>query len=488
MAINSKLSQEATLRQTTKLTPLQIQEIRILEYTTMELEQRIEKEVEENPGLDVGADTSEETHQDEFNDEEGTNALDNDDFSLDDYISDDDIPDYRLYSNNASPDDKHEDIPFSIGETFQEYLQGQLGLLKLSEEDQRIALYVIGNIDESGYLRREASALVDDLLFHANIEVTDEKMQEIIHLIQQTFEPAGVCAHDLQECLLLQLRRKQQTPSVLLAIEILEKRYKEFTAHHYSKIVDRLHVTEEDVRKATAEITRLNPQPGNALSNDVYAEATIIPDFIVESNEGQITIALNNGNIPELRVNKEYNDILQNFQNQPSHSKQDKDAISFIKDRIDSARWFIDAIQQRNETLLRTMRAIVSIQREFFLEGDDAYLKPMILKDIADRTGYDVSTISRVSNSKYVQTNGGIYPLKHFFSESMVNEQGEEVATRAIKNELARIIEAEDKRNPMNDDELVDALKDKGYVIARRTIAKYRKQLHVPVARLRTEI
>ncbi len=488
MALSSKLAQEAALRQTTKLTPLQIQEIRILEYTTMELEQRIEKEVEENPGLDIGEGEGDETNlSDEYN-EEGVNALDNDDFSLDDYITDDDIPDYRLYSNNASPDDKREEIPFSIGETFQEYLQGQLGLLKLTKEDQRVALYVIGNIDESGYLRRDATALVDDLAFHANVIVTDEKMLEIIQLIQHTFEPAGVCARDLQECLLLQLRRKHPTPSITLAIEILSTRYKEFTAHHYQKIIERLHITEEELRSATAEITHLNPQPGNALSNDVYAETTIIPDFIIETHEGEISISLNNGNIPELRINKEYNDILQNYQNQAEHSKQDKDAISFIKDRIDSARWFIDAIRQRNETLLRTMRAIVSIQRDFFIEGDDMYLKPMILKDIADRTGYDISTISRVSNSKYVQMNGTIYPLKHFFSESMINDQGEEVATRAIKNELAKIIEEEDKLNPLNDDELVDALRARGYVIARRTIAKYRKQLDVPVARLRKEI
>ncbi len=489
MALNSQLSQEALLRQTTKLTPLQIQEIRILEYTTVELEQRIEKEVEENPGLDVGAEEAEDNNQqDEFNGEDDTNPLENDEFNLDDYISDDDIPDYRLYGNNASPDDKHEDIPFSVGETFQEYLQGQLGLLKLSPEDLRVALYVIGNIDDNGYLRREATALVDDLLFHANVEVTDEKMMEIIHLIQHTFEPAGVCAHDLQECLLLQLYRKKPTPTITLAITILEKRYKEFTAHHYQKIMERLDIDEETLRQAVAEITRLNPNPGNVVSNEVYASTALIPDFIVENVEGQITIALNNGNVPELRVNKEFNEMLQTYQNQPTHSKEDKATISFIKDRIDSARWFIDAIRQRNETLLRTMRAIVSLQREFFIEGDDMYLKPMILKDIADRTGYDVSTISRVSNSKYVQTNGGIYPLKHFFSESMTNEQGEEVATRAIKNELAKIIEAEDKRNPLNDDELVDALHEHGYVIARRTIAKYRKQLNVPVARLRKEI
>ncbi len=488
MALNSQLSQEAALRQTTKLTPLQIQEIRILEYTTMELEQRIEKEVEENPGLDVGAEETEDTNQQDDFGSEDENPLDNDDFNLDDYISDDDIPDYRLYGSNASPDDKHEEIPFSVGETFQEYLQGQLGLLKLSAEDQRVALYVIGNIDENGYLRREATALVDDLLFHANIDVTDEKMMEIIHLIQHTFEPAGVCAHDLQECLLLQLHRKKPTPSIALAITILEKRYKEFTAHHYAKIMERLDIDEEALRQAIAEITKLNPNPGNVVSNEVYESTALIPDFIVDNVDGQITIALNNGNVPELRVNKEFNEMLQTYQNQPNHSKEDKATISFIKDRIDSARWFIDAIRQRNETLLRTMRAIVSLQRDFFIEGDDMYLKPMILKDIADRTGYDVSTISRVSNSKYVQTNGGIYPLKHFFSESMTNEQGEEVATRAIKNELAKIIGAEDKHNPLNDDELVDALREHGYVIARRTIAKYRKQLNVPVARLRKEI
>ncbi len=488
MSNKTFISQEAALTQTTRLTPLQIQEIRILEYTTMELEQRIEKEVEENPGLDVGAEEVEDNNQqDDFNSEED-NPLDNDEFNLDDYISDDDIPDYRLYGSNASPDDKHEDIPFSVGETFQEYLQGQLGLLKLSEEDHRVALYVVGNIDESGYLRRDATALVDDLLFHANIDITDEKMHEIIHLIQQTFEPAGVCAHDLQECLLLQLHRKKSTPAIDLAITILEKRYKEFTAHHYAKIMERLDVDEDTLRAAIAEITRLNPNPGNIVSNEVYTSTALIPDFIVENIDGQLTIALNNGNVPELRVNKEFNEMLQTYQSQSTHTKEDKATISFIKDRIDSARWFIDAIRQRNETLLRTMRAIVSIQRDFFIEGDDMFIKPMILKDIADRTGYDVSTISRVSNSKYVQTNGGIYPLKHFFSESMTNEQGEEVATRAIKNALAQIIAAEDKHNPLNDDELVDALRDYGYVIARRTIAKYRKQLNVPVARLRKEI
>ncbi len=489
MATSTYISQDLALRQRTTLTPLQIQEIHILEDTTLELEQRIERELTENPGLEVGTDTPDEgVNQEQEFDEQGTNVLDNDEFSLEDYISDDDVPDYRVYSNNASPDDRHEDIPFSVGETFQEYLQSQLGLLKLPEKDQRIALYVIGNIDDSGYLRRDVESLVDDLLFHANIEVSDEQMEQIIRLIQYSFEPAGVCARDLQECLLIQLKRKTQTPVTELAISVIEKRFKEFTAHHYAKIIERLRITEEELRAAIAEITHLNPQPGSALANDVYSETTIIPDFIVENQEGQISIALNNGNVPELRVSKEFNEILQNYQQQPSHTKKDKETISFIKDRIDSARWFIDAIRQRNETLMRTMRAIVSIQKEFFLEDDDLYLKPMILKDIADRTGYDVSTISRVSNSKYVQTNSGIYPLKHFFSEGMTNDQGEEVATKAIKHELAGIIAAEDKKQPLNDDELVAVMKEKGYLIARRTIAKYRMQMDIPVARLRKEI
>lgn len=470
------------------LTPLQIQEIRILEYPTLELEQRIEKELEENPGLERGTEENEDNAAEDTPEGEDVDPLQNEEFDLDDYISDDDIPDYRLHASNSSPDDKHETIPFSVGQTFHEYLLSQLGLLQITDDMRKVAQYVIGNIDENGYLRRETASLVDDLAFHANITVSESEMQHLVMLIQHTFEPAGVGARDLQECLLLQLQRKQPTPSVTLAITILEKRYKEFTAHHYAKIIERLGIGEEQLRQAILEITRLTPKPGNAWSSDLYVESTVIPDFIVETDGRHPVVSLNNGNIPELRVNSEFNRILQNYQKQTEHTRQEKDTVSFIKDRIDSARWFIDAIRQRNDTLTRTMRAIVSMQRDFFMEGDEALLKPMILKDIADRTGYDISTISRVSNSKYVQTDFGVFPLKFFFSESMTNEDGEEVATRAIKNALSEVIGQENKQRPLNDDELVLALKDKGFVIARRTVAKYRKQLNIPVARLRKTI
>lgn len=488
MAEKNLLTQETTLKQKTTLTPLQIQEIRILEYPTLELEQRIEREIEENPGLEAGSEDKETNEEEDIMGEQ-EDALQNDEFDLNDYISDDDdVPEYRTRTNNLSPDDKQEDIPFSVGESFQEQLLSQLGLLKLSALEQKVAQYVIGNIDEDGYLRREPEQLVDDLAFKAGITIADEQMLNIIHLIQNTFEPAGVCARNLQECLILQLQRKQATPAISLAITILEKKYKEFTAHHYQKIVERFSVTDEQLRDAIAEIQKLNPKPGNTYSQDVYNATAVIPDFIIEVEEGTISIQLNNGNIPELRVNREFNEMLQQYQAQPSHSKQEKDTIAFIKDRIDSARWFIDAIKQRNDTLLRTMRTIVAIQREYFLDGDEALLKPMILKDVADRTGYDVSTISRVSNSKYAQTPYGIFPLRYFFSESMTNNEGEEVATRTIKNALQDIINSEDPLAPLNDDELVVLLEQKGFPIARRTIAKYRKQLGIPVARLRKKI
>lgn len=489
MSTKASLTQETALKQRTTLTPMQIQEVRVLEYTTLELEQRIDRELEENPGLERGDDTKEESLNEEYdNENEGEDALQNDEFDLSDYISDYDTPDYMLHSNNASPDDKQEDIPFSVGESFQEYLSGQLGLLPLSEEKRKVAQYILGNIDENGYLSRSPEALADDLAFHANIDISDKEMMDIIHTIQYNFEPAGVCARNLQECLLLQLQRRQQSPSVELATKILEKFYKEFATHHYQKIIDRLGITDQQLREAETEIRRLTPKPGNALQQDLYTGHTIIPDFIVEVNGNDITISLNNGNIPELHVNSEFNQILQNYQRQSTHTREEKEAISFIKDRIDSARWFIDAVRQRNETLTRTMTAIVQLQRDYFLEGDENLLKPMILKDVADKTGYDISTISRVSNSKYVQTPYGVLPLKFFFSESMTNESGEEVATRAIKNALLGIIEKEDKQNPLNDDELVEALRQKGFTIARRTVAKYRKQLHIPVARLRIVI
>jgi len=488
MAEKNLLTQETTLKQKTTLTPLQIQEIRILEYPTLELEQRIEREIEENPGLEAGSEDKETNEEEDIMGEQD-DALQNDEFDLNDYISDDDdVPEYRTRTNNLSPDDKQEDIPFSVGESFQEQLLSQLGLLKLSALEQKVAQYVIGNIDEDGYLRREPEQLVDDLAFKAGITIADEQMLNIIHLIQNTFEPAGVCARNLQECLILQLQRKQVTPAVSLAITILEKKYKEFTAHHYQKIVERFSVTDEQLRDAIAEIQKLNPKPGNTYSQDVYNATAVIPDFIIEVEEGAISIQLNNGNIPELRVNREFNEMLQQYQAQPSHSKQEKDTIAFIKDRIDSARWFIDAVKQRNDTLLSTMRTIVKLQRDFFVSGDESMLKPLILKDVAEKTGYDISTISRVCNSKYAQTEYGILPLKFFFSESIVNEDGEEVATRAIKNALLEIVNKEDKAHPINDDKMVAIMRLKGFSLARRTVAKYRKILGIPVARMRKQV
>ncbi|MBR1928775.1 MAG: RNA polymerase factor sigma-54 [Paludibacteraceae bacterium] len=481
------LTQEQTLRQRTMLTPLQIQEIRILEYPTLELEQRIERELEENPGLDSGSEDEMDTVQEE-DFQEQDDALQNDDFDLNDYISDDETPDYMYRTNNTSPDDKQEEIPFSVGQSFQEQLLQQLGMLRLTEQEQLIAKYVIGNIDEDGYLRRTPEQLVDDLMFRANVEVSDEQMSKIISMIQNSFEPAGVAAIDLQQCLLLQLKRKQQSDIVKLTTEIIENKYKEFAAHHYQKIMERYSLSADQIKEVIAEVKKLNPKPGNTYSSDIYQNTAIVPDFLIEVSGNQISISLNNANIPELRVNKEFNEMLQTYQAQPTHTKQEKEAISFIKDRIDSARWFIDAIKQRNETLLRTMQTIVDMQRPFFLEGDEALLKPLILKDVAERTGYDVSTISRVGNSKFAQTPYGIFPLRYFFSESMTSDEGEEVATRAIKNALQEIIDHEDKQHPLNDDELVEKLSERGYVIARRTIAKYRHLLNIPVARLRKSI
>ena len=491
MPHNTALSQEASLQLRTKLTPLQIQEIRILEYPTLELEQRIEKEVEENPALETG-DMSDDTpmpEEDEFAENEDFNDNSNDEFDLTDYISDDDdVPDYRTRQHNQSPDDKQEDIPFSIGESFQENLLTQVGLLPLTDKEQQIAKYVVGNIDEDGYLRREQEALVDDLVFHANLSVTDEQMHHIVQLIQNTFEPAGVGAKDLQQCLLLQLNRKQETPSIALAKKILTTRYKEFTARHYDKIKERLQIDDDTLRAAIQEITKLNPKPGSTFVQDVYASNSIVPDFIISSDNGNIEVSLNNSNIPELHVNKEFNEMLQNNQQQTQHTKQEREAVTFIKDRIDSARWFIDAVKQRNDTLLSTMRTIVKLQRDFFVSGDESMLKPLILKDVAEKTGYDISTISRVCNSKYAQTEYGILPLKFFFSESIVNEDGEEVATRAIKNALLEIVNKEDKAHPINDDKMVAIMRLKGFSLARRTVAKYRKILGIPVARMRKQV
>jgi RNA polymerase sigma-54 factor len=483
------LKQQLQQKLQQKLSPAQIQVIKMLEVPTLELEERIRQELEENPALEEGADIENNTDDfsEDFDNGDGGN---NDDFDPEEYMSDDDIPDYKLKANNISKDDKHEDIPFSIGMTFHENLIDQLGLLQLTDHEKQLAEYVIGNIDDEGYLRRTPESMVDDIVFHAGIQTTDEEMCRIIEVVRQ-FDPAGVGATSLQECLTLQLDRKKQTSDVLNAKKIINTYFEEFTKKHYDKILRGLNLTDDQLKKAISEITRLNPKPGNAWGGNVLEKsmATIVPDFILENNEGQLTVHLNNSNVPELRVNNTYNEMFQDYaSNKKNHTKEMKDAVMFVKQKIDAARWFIDAIKQRQQTLLTTMTAIVQFQRDFFIEGDDTFFKPMILKDIADITGYDISTISRVSNSKYIQTEFGIFPVKYFFSESMTNDSGEEVSTREIKKILQDCVDNEDKRKPLNDDALADVLKEKGYLIARRTVAKYREQLNIPVARLRKEI
>ena len=483
------LKQQLQQKLQQKLSPAQIQVIKMLEVPTLELEERIRQEIEENPALEEGADneTDGEDFDDDFGNEDGGN---NDDFDIDDYVADDDIPDYKLKANNTSKDDKHEDIPFSIGMTFHEYLIDQLGLLNLKEADRLLAEYIIGNIDDEGYLRRTPESMVDDIVFQAGIQTTDAEMNRIIKLVRN-FDPAGVGAVNLQECLILQLERKTQTTEVKLAKIILSDFFDEFSKKHYDKITRGLNIDDEQLKKVIAEIVKLNPKPGNAWGGNLLEKSmtTIVPDFILENDENQLMVHLNNSNVPELRVNSTYNEMFQEYAtNKSNQSREQKDAVMFVKQKIDSARWFIDAIKQRQQTLLTTMMAIVKYQKQFFIEGDDTYLKPMILKDIADITGLDISTISRVSNSKYIQTDFGIFPVKYFFSESMTNDSGEEVSTREIKKILQDCIDNEDKHKPLNDDALADVLKEKGYIIARRTAAKYREQLNIPVARLRKEI
>jgi len=482
------LKQQLQQKQQQRLSPLQMQVIKMTELPNLELEERIKQELVENPALEEGHDDSGDSQDslEETNYDEGEN-ISQEDIALGDYLTEDDIPDYRL--NNSSSNTLKEDIPFSSAESLHESLIEQLHLTELDEESTKIAEYIIGNIDENGYLDRPLSAISDDLLFQQNLDVPSEKIQNILHVIQ-SFDPAGVGASDLQECLLLQLERMPHSEPVESAIIIIKKYFDDFSKRHFEKIMRSLSISNEDLKYIIQLITTLNPKPGNnwgdALSQTMN---TVVPDFIVESYNGEVFMSLNNKNIPELRVNREYSEMLKGYsENKKGMTSEAKNAALFVKQKLDSARWFIDAIKQRQETLQRTMQAIVDLQYDFFLTGDEANLKPMILKDVAERAGYDISTISRVSNSKYVQTNFGVYPLKYFFSESMQNDAGEEISSREVKAILRDCIENEDSKKPLTDDKLAEILKEKGYIIARRTVAKYREQMNIPVARLRKQI
>lgn len=482
---SQKLSLQQKLLQ--KLSPQQIQVIKLLEIPTMQLEQRIKKELEENPVLEMLGD---ETADDQSElPEENPNDKDNEEFSLEDYMDEDDIPDYKLTANNYSKDDKQIDMPFSAGTSFHESMLDQLAMADLDEQQRKLAEYIIGNIDDDGYLRRDLPSISDDLAFNLNMDVAEDELEELLEIIQD-FDPAGVGARDLQECLLLQIQRKKANPATLLAEKIISEHFDEFTKKHYDKILRKFDVPEEELKEAVNEILKLNPKPGGAYSNPLSkSNQVIVPDFILENHDGELELSLNQRNVPDLRMNAHYLEMLKAYsENRKNISRDQKDAMLFVKQKLDSAKWFIDAIRQRHQTLLVTMSEIIDFQKEYFQEGDETKLKPMILKDIADRTGLDISTISRVSNSKYIQTNFGIFPLKYFFSEGMQKDTGEEVSTREIKKILEECISAEDKRQPLTDDRLTQILKEKSYPIARRTVAKYREQLGIPVARMRKEL
>ena len=487
MATSLTLTQQQKLQ--TKLSPAQIQVMRMLELPACELQARINEELQENPALEEGVDKAQELDYQEQDsmDDDYQNPLQNDDFNYDDYVQDDDISE-RSY-NNRSQESMREDIPFSVGMSFGEYLKSQIYLTKMDKPDRHIAKFVVGNIDENGYLRRTAEELVDDLSFREGITVTDEKMQEIIDQIQQ-FDPPGVAAYDLQDCLLIQLQQKEQTPNVILATTIISRYFDIFSRKQYNKIMQRLDITEQQLKMAVSEITRLNPRPGNSWLGTVYDrnQSVVVPDFIVEEENDELIVSLNQGDIPPLHVSAEYSEMLNLYSGEDKQKPANREAARFVKSKIDDAKWFIDALRQRNETLMQTMSAIVAYQREFFLQGDSTYLRPMVLKDIADRTGHDVSTISRVCSNKYVQTQFGIFALKYFFSEAILKKDGEEISTREIKQKVRELIDNEDKSHPITDDDLVEMLHQSGYAIARRTVAKYREQLGIPVARLRHQI
>jgi RNA polymerase sigma-54 factor len=472
-----------------KLSPQQIQMIKLLEVPTLQIEQRIKKELEENPALEEGSEEEDipaETEDDQFDEKD----KDQEEFTIDDYIEEDDIPDYRLQEKNYSKDeDKRTEIPFSVGFSFHEHLESQLGLRDLNDKQKILGEYILGNIDEDGYLRRELINIVDDLAFLQNVETTESELEEVLQIIQD-LEPAGVGARTLRECLLLQIEKRDTSqPSTKLAHTILDLYFEEFTKRHYDKIISRLGITEDDLKAAIDEILKLNPKPGGVYSDPFNKTSQpIIPDFILELSEDGFDLHLNSKNLPELRLSSAYSEMLHAYSKAKSQKKEMKDAVLFVKQKIDSARWFIDAIKQRQNTLLLTMNAILEYQQEYFIDGDETKLKPMILKDVAEMTGLDISTVSRVANSKFVQTHFGIFPLKFFFSEGLQTDSGEEVSTREIKRILQDCIENEQKRRPLTDESLTDILQEKGYQIARRTVAKYREQLNIPVARLRREI
>ncbi len=487
MAQSSRQIQTHVQQQVQTLSPQQILVVKLLELPAVELEDRVHAELLENPALEEGTEASSESTNEDVQLENEINQEGGEYDSLSDYLTEDDIPDYKLQENNRSSENKAEDIPFSDSTSFYEILREQLYERELSEHERGLGEYLIGSLDDDGLLRKDLESIEDELAIYAGVITTRSELEDVLSIIQD-FDPPGIGARTLQECLLLQVKRKEDTVINRIATGILEKYYDEFTRKHWDKIIQRLDISEELFKEVLAELTRLNPRPGSSLGETIGKNIhQIVPDFLVETlDDGTINIGLNNRNVPELRISRNFADMLQEHtRNRNNQSKESRDAMMFIKQKLDAAQGFIDAVKQRQNTLLSTMEAIVEIQKPFFLEGDESLLRPMILKDVAERTGLDISTISRVSNSKYVQTNYGIYSLKYFFSDGYTTEDGEELSVREIKRLLQECIEKENKAKPLTDDELAEILKTRGFPIARRTVAKYRQQLNIPVARLR---
>jgi len=485
------LKQYLQFKLSQKLSPQQIQLMKLIQLPTQAFEQRLKQELEENPALDSGKEEKDNEFDDDFDntlDEYDDNeSIDTEDINIDDYLSDDEIPDYRTSVNNYSADDDEKSIPYASGTSFTQHLKSQLNTYRLNDEERDIAEFLVGSVDESGYIRRELSDIMDDLAFTQNVYTTEDKIEDVLHIVHQ-LDPAGVGARNLQECLSIQLDRKEQTPDVELASDIIKKAFEQFTKKHYKKLIQKFDITEEQLKDAIREVERLNPKPGGSYSGNNRIVEHVVPDFAIKIVNGELELTLNGRNAPELHVSREYNNMLKGYKESKDKSKSQKDAVLFIKQKLDAAKWFIEAIKQRQQTLFVTMSAIMHYQKEYFLTGDERKLRPMILKDIADDIEMDVSTVSRVANSKYVDTPYGTKLIKEFFYESMTNDKGEEVSTREIKKILETVIQEENKKKPLTDEALSKILKEKGYPIARRTVAKYREQLDIPVARLRKKI
>lgn len=484
------LKQHLQFKLSQKLSPQQIQLMKLIQLPTQAFEQRLKQELEENPALEGGKEKSDDLDgdfDDEYQGDDDNETIAAEDINIDDYLSDDEIPDYRTKANNYSADDDEKSIPYAAGISFNQNLINQLNTVYLNDQEWSIAEFLIGSVDESGYIRRPLADILDDLAFTQNIYTDEKTIAKVLKIVQE-LDPPGVAARSLEECLMLQLKRKEPTPSIELAMAILEKSFDQFTKKHYKKLIQKHSISEEDLKNAISEIERLNPKPGGSYAGNNRIIEHVVPDFSIRIVEGELELSLNGRNAPELHVSKEYSNMLKGYKDSKEKSKSQKDTVMFIKQKLDAAKWFIDAIRQRQQTLFITMNSIMNYQKEYFLTGDERNLRPMILKDIADKINMDVSTVSRVANSKYVDTPYGTKLIKAYFSESMKNEQGEDVSTKEIKKILETVIREEEKKKPLTDDKLAAILKEKGYPIARRTVAKYREQLGIPVARLRKQI